>query len=56
MHANEAFDPIAAPLRGAQRGLVVRTVFGQVAAFHVDDDGPAMCAAVLVQWATQQLR
>jgi hypothetical protein len=47
MHANEAFDPITAPLRGAQRGLVVRTVFGQVTAFQVKDDGLAACAAVL---------
>ena len=47
MHANEAFDPITAPLRGAPRGLVVRTVSGQVTAFHVKDDRPAACAAVL---------
>ena len=47
MHANEAFDPITAPLRGAQRGLVARTVFGQVTAFHVDDAGLAACVAVL---------
>jgi hypothetical protein len=47
MHANEAFDPVTVPLRGAQRGLVVRTVFGQVTAFHVKGDGPAACAAVL---------
>ena len=47
MHANEAFDPITASLRGAQRGLVVRSVFGQVTAFHVKDDGLAACAAVL---------
>ncbi|MDP9125196.1 MAG: hypothetical protein M3N82_11465 [Pseudomonadota bacterium] len=45
MHANEALDPVTAPLRGAQRGLVVRTVFGQVTVFHVKDDGPAACAA-----------
>ena len=47
MHANEAFDPITAPLRGARRGPVVRTVFGQFSASHVKDDGPAACAAVL---------
>ena len=47
MHANKAFDPIAAPFRGEQRGVVVRTVFGQVAAFQVKDDGPAARAAVL---------
>jgi len=47
MHANKAFDLITAPLRGTQRGLVVRTVFGRVTAFHVKDDGLAACAAVL---------
>ena len=47
MHVNEAFDPTAAPLRGARRAMGGRTVFGQVTAFHVKDDGPAACAVVL---------
>ena len=47
MHADMAFDPIAAPIRGEQRGVMVRTVFGQLAAFQVKDDGPAARAAVL---------
>ena len=47
MHANEAFDPATAPLCGAQRGLLVHSVFDQVPAFHVKDDGPAARAAVL---------
>ena len=47
MRANEAFVPVTAPLCGAQRALAVRSVFGQVTAFHVKDDGPEACAAVL---------
>jgi hypothetical protein len=47
MHANEAFDSITAPIRGAQRGLLVHAVFGHVMTFRVKDDGPAGCAPVL---------
>ena len=47
MHANEAFESVTAPLRGARRGQLVRTVFGQVTAFHVEDDGLAARAVVL---------
>ena len=41
MYANEAFESISAPIRGAKRGLRVRAVFGQVTTFRVKDDGPA---------------
>lgn len=47
MHANDVFDAIAAPIHGARRGLLVRTVFGQVATMHRTDDDPAGSAAVL---------
>ncbi len=47
MHANEAFEAIAAPPRGARSGQLVRTVFGQVTAFRVKDDGLATRALVL---------
>ncbi len=47
MHANEVFDAVAAPIHCAQRGLLVRTVFSQVATMHVQDDGLAGRAAVL---------
>jgi hypothetical protein len=38
MHANEVFDSVTAPIHGAQRGLPVRAVFGQVATLHLNDD------------------
>jgi hypothetical protein len=54
MHANEALESITAPLRDARRGQMVRTVFGQVTAFHVKDDCLAARAVVLAlipRWA-----
>jgi deferrochelatase/peroxidase EfeB len=41
MHAAEDFDSITAPIHGAQCGLQVRAVFGQVATLHLEDDGAA---------------
>lgn len=34
MHANEVVDSVTAPIHGAQPGAV----FGEVAAFHLQDD------------------
>ncbi len=39
MHVNEAVDSLTAPLRGAQREQQIRTIFGQLVAFQVKDDG-----------------
>jgi hypothetical protein len=47
MHANEAVDAVAAPLRGARYRLQIRTVFGRVAAFPVEDGGPAVRTVAL---------
>ena len=55
MHAHEVSDSnpnltpdsLAAPIRGAQRGLLMRPLFGQVATVHLKDTGPAARGAVL---------
>jgi hypothetical protein len=47
MHGNDAFDSIIAPIRGARRGLLVRTVFGHVTTFPAKDGDPATCASAL---------
>ncbi len=47
MHADKGFDTITAPIRGAQRGLLVRALFGQVITLTLKDDGPEVRAAIL---------
>lgn len=46
MRTNDAFESIAAPLRGAQRGLLVRAVFGQVTTLQWRSRGSAPDAGV----------
>ena len=41
MQANEVFDSIAAPIRGARRAPLIRAVVSQVATLHLTDDNLA---------------
>ena len=46
MRKNDVLESIAAPLRGAQRGLLARVVFGQVTRLHLRSTGSATRAGV----------